>query len=210
MTRTFSLIALAAAAGGLSPALAPARADAAPASLTPLAPLTIAPPEADYEALIAKRAPAIVTIKFVLKMDFGGFGDGEHEQEVTGIMIDPSGLVLASNNGLGGLLGAMQSMTGGSTLQMSIKPEKIRVLAGDDTVGVDAKLIARDTELDLAWVKVDKAPDKPYDSVDFAKGATPKIGDRLYTVMREGKFFDRVPVVMETRLGGIAQKPRHL
>ena len=143
-------------------------------------------------------------------MEFGGFGDGEHEQEVYGLMIDPSGLVLVSNTQFGGFLGMMQQFSGGSNLHASMKPEKIRVLVGDDTVGVEAKLIARDTELDLAWVKIDHAPDKPYEALSLDKSAGAVPGELLYTVSRADKFFDRTPLVGDLRVAGIAKKPRTL
>ncbi|MFN0010857.1 MAG: trypsin-like peptidase domain-containing protein [Phycisphaerales bacterium] len=163
-----------------------------------------------YARLAESRSGSVVAIKFVLKMEFGGFGDDENEQEVSGLMIDPSGLVLVSNMQLGGFLGMMQQYSGGSNLHASIKPEKIRVLVGEDTVGADAKLIARDTELDLAWVRIDQAPAKPYQAVDFARSAAARVGDMLYTVSHADKFFDRTPVVGELRVAGVAKKPRAL
>lgn len=168
------------------------------------------PAVATYERLIESRSAPVVAIKFVLKMEYAGFGDGEREQELSGLMIDPSGLVLVSNTQFGGFLSMIQQFSGGSNLHASMKPEKIRVLVGDDTVGVDAKLIARDTELDLAWVKIDKAPDKPYQAVSFEKSVGASPGELLYTVSRADKFFDRAPVVGELRVAGVARKPRTL
>ncbi len=168
------------------------------------------PVVATYERLAQTRSRSVVAIKFVLKMEFGGFGDDENEQEVSGLMIDPSGLVLVSNMQFGGFLGMMQQYSGGSNLHASIKPEKIRVLVGEDTVGVDAKLIARDTELDLAWVKIEKAPDQPYEAVDFVASVAVSVGQLLYTVSHADKFFDRTPVVGELRIAGLAKKPRAL
>lgn len=165
------------------------------------------------QKILNEKAPPLVTIKYVLKGDEGGmgmFGDGgDREMEVTGVMIEPSGLVLVSNTEMGGMMARfarmMQGMGGSPP-----KPTDIKVLVGDDTQGVEAKLIARDSELDLAWVRIDKAPEKPYAHLDLTGSAAPKVGDYLYSVGRMGKFFDRAPVIHEFRLVGIAKKPRDL
>ncbi len=178
------------------------------AALTPAPPPD--PVAAAYEYLAATRVKHVVSIKFVLKMEFGGFGDGENEQEVQGLMVDPTGLVLVSNTQFGGFLGMMQQFSGGSNLHASMKPEKIRVLVGEDTVGVEAKLIARDTELDLAWVRIDQPPAQPYDALDLSASVEARVGQLLFTVAHADRFFDRTPVVAELRIAGVARKPRPL
>src|SRR5574337_893034 len=67
-------------AGGLTP---PARAE----------------DEADFEKMLADKSPALVTVKFVLKTK-SAFGENETEREVTGVMIEPDGLVLCANSSL--------------------------------------------------------------------------------------------------------------
>jgi hypothetical protein len=122
-------------------------------------------------------------------------------------MIEGDGLVLASNTQTGGINELMKQYV---RQGYSIQPKDIKVLVGDDNEGVDAKVIARDSELDLAWIKIQKAPEKPYEFIDLSKHATPSLGDRLLAVERMGKFFDRAPLVVEGRLGGIVSKPRSL
>jgi hypothetical protein len=161
----------------------------------------------DMEKLVAAQSPNVVTIKCVMKFEIPGMGDHEQETEVSGLMIDPQGLVLVSNTQMGGLGALMRRMRGA---EFSVKPTKIRVLVGEDTVGQEAKLIARDSELDLAWVRVDKAPAKPFEFLDLGKHADAKLGEPLYVVARTGKFFDRVPMIAETRVAAVAKKPRSL
>jgi hypothetical protein len=118
-----------------------------------------------------------------------------------------NGLVICSNLRTGG----MAAMLGGRGGTMT--PRDIKVLVGEDTEGVAAKLIARDSELDLAWVKVneDKLPkDHPFAFVDFSKSAAVEVGDTLVTVARLGKFFDRASFSHDTRALGMIKKPRKL
>lgn len=169
--------------------------------------------ETDFQTLIGQRSPALVTIKFVLKVKMGGMmasmGDSENEQEITGVMIRPDGLVLCSNTQLGGTAGMMRRVLG-SLGEVTTTPTDLKVLIGDDTEGVEAELVARDTELDLAWVRIKQPAAQEYAHVDFAAAAEPKLGDRLLSLRRMGKYFDRVPIVSEARVAAVTRKPRPL
>ena len=162
---------------------------------------------AEYEAMLSEKAPTLVTIKFLLKIKGGFMGEQESESEATGIMIDPNGLVLCSNTLLGGFSSLFSRFGGG---RMSVTPTDIKVLVGDDTEGVEAELLARDTELDLAWIQIKEPSDKGYAHVDFTQSAKPKIGQRALCVKRMGKYFDHVPAVGEGHIAGLAIKPRDL
>ncbi len=155
----------------------------------------------DYEGLVAKRAPVLVTVKFVLKSQ-GGFGDSEQENEITAIMIDAGGLVLCSNTALAGprFLQRFSRAT----------PTHIKVLVGDDTEGLDGELVTRDSELDLAWVRIKEPGDRKFTHLDLSQASKPQIGQRLLGLRRMGKYFGRAVVVSEGRLGGRAAKPRNL
>lgn len=178
------------------------------------APVAAAGESDDYQNLLAERAPALVTVKFVLKIKMGGFmgpmGDQESENEITGIMINPQGLVLCSNTQLGGFAGMMRQMMGSRGGEFSATPTDIRVLVGADTEGVDAEVIARDTELDLAWVRITDPGDKTFTYVNFSDAAEPSIGQRLVAIRRMGKYFARSAVIAEGRMGGKTNKPRNL
>ncbi len=160
----------------------------------------------EYSTLVKQKHNALVTIKFVLKVSGGGQED-ERESETTGVMIEGDGLVLASNTQTGGINEAMKQYV---RQGFSIQPKDIKILVGDDIEGVEAKVIARDSELDLAWIKVQKAPEKAYEFVDLTKSAVPALGDRLLAVEKMGKFFDRAAIVVEGRLGAVVSKPRQL
>ncbi len=155
----------------------------------------------EYEKLIADQSAAFVTVKFMLKME-GGYGDDEDESEITGVMIEPEGLVLCSNGALGGSRFFRR--------MGSIRPTDIKVLIGDDTEGLPAKLVARDSELDLAWVRLDQPGEKPFPHIDLSKAANPSVGHRLLTLRRMGKFFDRAFVASDGKVCGKVRKPREM
>lgn len=155
----------------------------------------------EYAKLLSETTPALVTVKFVLKME-GQFGKRETETEITGLMVDPSGLVLCANSKLG-LPRIMRSLG-------SATPTDIKVLIGEDTEGLEAKVLARDTELDLAWVKIKEPGDKKFAALDLEKSAVVNPGDRILTLRKMAKFFDRAITISEGRLAGRTAKPRDL
>jgi S1-C subfamily serine protease len=158
--------------------------------------------EADFSELLAKKSPAIVSIKYVLKIK-SQFGENENERETAGVVIEPDGLLLCANSQLGA--GSWMRRAGGSAT-----PTDIKVLIGDDAEGLDAEIIARDSELDLTWPRIKEPGDRKFSAISLKKGAVPEIGQRIYSVSRLGKYFDRVAVVREARLGGVTHKPRKL
>jgi len=99
---------------------------------------------------------------------------------------------------------------GGGPGGANATPKQIKILHGDDTVGVDAKFIARDTELGLAWLKVNAAPATPFPFVDFSKHAQAKVGDELFAVRKLGKFFGQAFSIAEAASASVVTKPRTL
>jgi S1-C subfamily serine protease len=158
--------------------------------------------EPELAKILADLGPAFVTVKFVLKVE-GQFGNRENEAEITGVMIDPSGLVLCGNTRLGSPR-MMRSMGGSAT------PTDIKVLIGDDTEGLPAKVLARDSELDLAWVKIKKPGDRKFACLNLSHAGAPAVGQRLVSIRKMAKYFDRAMTVSEGRLAGKTRKPRDL
>jgi S1-C subfamily serine protease len=160
---------------------------------------------ATYKKLMDTVGPALVTVKFVMKFDGGPMGGDEagRDVETTGLMMEAGGLVLVSNAKMGGMA---------SRMGMTANPTSIKVLIGDDTEGLKAKILARDSDLDLCWIQVDdeKGKGKTFTAVDFAASTTAAVGDKLFVVERMGKFFDHALSVDEGRVGGNTKKPRPL
>lgn len=168
--------------------------------------------EAAFGRVIRDHADAIVTVKLVLTMKGGFFGaDGERsEVETSAVMVDPRGIVLASNSELGGLPASVRrilNMLGG---EISVVPSDIKVLVGDDTEGLDGELFARDSELDLAWVRIKDPGGRSYRAIDLAKSADAALGQPLLALTRMDRYFGSVPVVEELHVAGVTTKPRRL
>lgn len=160
-----------------------------------------------YAAALETRAPAIVTIKFTLRVAGGQFGEEEQEGETTGVLISDDGLALCSSTQIGGFASLYRAM--GMQADFTVTPDKVRVLIGDDVEGVDATVVARDSELDLAWVRIaePRAEGYPFVDVERAGPAAPP-GSELLAIGRLPEFYGRAHVVVDGVVAGETTKPR--
>ncbi len=162
---------------------------------------------------LTERANVLVGVKFVLKVKMtGAGGDREIDGETTCLLIDAKGLVLCSNTELGGFVSLMSQMMGrGSGFDVTAAPREIEVLLDDRSDGLAARLLARDTERDLAWVQLDESVGGLESRVlDLTRDAELGPGDRFYSVRRLDKFFGSVPVVGAGTIAAVISKPRKL
>jgi hypothetical protein len=167
--------------------------------------------------LKAQHAPCIVTLKFISKESFMG-REQKNEMEASAVMVSPDGLVLAANSRLQGMMTMAMSMAGGMVGGMmggmpppTSETEDIKVIIGDDdSEKYEAKLIARDSDLDLAWVQITDTKGQTFKYVDFQDSAQLEVGDPYYGVSRMGERFDRVPLVSSSSVAAVVQNPRPL
>lgn len=194
--KAWHLATLVALAGGLF-AFAPASTTVVTTSPAPAA---VADDGEIYGKLVKDRGEAIVTIKYILKEE-----DNEAEEEVQGVMIEESGLVLTSNYFMGGFPESIKQMMGGNR-----RPLEIKVMISGDQEGLEATLIARDSELDLAWLQVANKDGKKFPFVDINKPVEAAMGDRVLTIERLSKSNDHAHIVNESRIRSLITKPRKL
>ncbi len=167
----------------------------------------------EYQDLVSKYGDAIVTIRYVLEVKgFGGDKAQESESQISGVVIGPNGLVLCSNAVLGGLIIALQSMflPIGDAEKPVITPTEIKVFVGKGSEGLPGTLLARDTEMDLAWIQIDNPQNRRFAFVDLSKAAEPKLGQRLLSLWRKSRAFDSALMVGEGRVAGVTSRPRAL
>lgn len=172
--------------------------------------LTQAAAEPAWPALLERYAPAVVSLSVTLQTEMEGTG-GSPEQstsEVTGVVVDPAGLILCWNSNFSA--GRMAELFGefGAAGRMKVQATEIKVrLAGDDRE-LPAFLAATDSDLDLAFVQLEERPAQPLAAVDFARAAKVAIGDPLAAVSRLTSAFGYAPYFDLVRITGEVRKPR--
>jgi hypothetical protein len=194
-----------------------ALAVAALAAIPLLTPRTALAEDApDWAGLLEQKSQAVVSVKFVLKMrlDFGGqTQENEENGEIRGVVADASGLVMISNDALEGNAGMFRRMMarrpgGGGGHGVTASPTDLKVLFGSESKEHDAVLVARDSNLGLAFVQILDLEGKTPPTVDLAKGVEPKVGQTLAVVGRHGRGFDCAPTVDRLQVTGRIEKPR--
>lgn len=161
---------------------APARAADAPAAPPPVADAAL-----PSSALLERVAPAIVSVKLVLRGD-------EHEfpHQCVGAVVDPTGIVVLANAHLG------------SEGQRAID---LKVTFGNDPKELEAVVVARDSVLGWGWLQV-LGLEKPVVGIDLAASGEPALGADLRSVWRLGRGFDYAPVVSRHYVSARVEKPR--
>lgn len=167
-------------------------------------------PAADWAAVVERHAPAVVNLKISTKAESEDGGEPEEStDEVQGVVVDPSGLVLVWNTHFSAnrFLDLLAQM-GGGDFRMKVTPTDIKVYVNGDPQEHKAFLAAADSDIDLAFVQLEEPPAKPLAAIDFSDPAPVRIGDEIAAVARLDSTFDRVPYFDVVRIAGEIRKPR--
>ena len=165
--------------------------------------------------IFRKNQRAVVTVQVVVKMKFSLPGMGgqanESKQDVTGTVVDPSGLTVLALSSCepGDMLQSM--MAGMSDEDMKFKMETelsdVKLLL-DDGTELPADIVLRDKDLDLAFVRPVTKPASPMTALDLSKSATAQVLDQVITLNRLGKAAGRAYAASVERISAVVQKPR--
>ena len=165
--------------------------------------------------IFKKNQRAVVTVQVVVKMKFSMPGTGgqanESKQDVTGTVVDPSGLTVLALSSCepGDMLQSM--MAGMSDEDMKFKMETelsdVKLLL-DDGTELPADIVLRDKDLDLAFVRPVTKPASAMMALDLSKSATAQVLDQVITLNRLGKAAGRAYAASVERISAVVQKPR--
>lgn len=164
-------------------------------------------------AIYEKHQQAVVTVQLVIKqkMSFGGMGDNDNEskREITGTVIGPEGLTvvaLSETDPTAMFSNFMpEDMAGDFKMESSVSDVKILLEDGKE---VDAGVVLRDKDLDLAYVRPKVKPETPFAHVDLKEGGTAGLLDRVVTINRLGKVANRTASLSFETIEAIVSKPR--
>ena len=154
----------------------------------------------------------MVTVKLVTQQRMVAQGrevsKTEAKSDVTGTIIDPSGLVVISRLS-SDPADQLSLMMGEESRNFKMETEttdvKIRLPDGEE---LPAKIILRDRDLDLAFVRPMEKPAEPMPAVDLSIGAKPQVLDRIAVLNRLGKVANWAPAILLDRVYAIVEKPR--
>jgi hypothetical protein len=166
--------------------------------------------------ILNKNQHAVITVQIVskLRISMPGMGSeaSEFKQDLTGTVIDPSGLTVLSLTSCepDAMFESMMSDMGGesdSKVKMNTELSDVKLLM-DDGTEVPADIVLRDKDLDLAFIKPKSRPSTPFAAVDLKKSGRAKVLDQVITLNRLGESAGRAYAASVERISAVVQKPR--
>jgi hypothetical protein len=159
--------------------------------------------------IFAKNQHAVVTVQEVLKMSpAGGARSSESKQDLTGTVIDPSGLTVLALSACDPSE-MYQRMMGEDYSRSRLDTEitDMKILLNDGTE-LPAEIVLRDKDLDLAFIRPKVKPAVPMAAVDLSKSAPAQLLDQVITLNRLNSAAGRSYAASVERISAVIEKPR--
>ena len=169
--------------------------------------------ESPFASLPTTYGEALVPVRFLLSVNMPGLNQ-EMDRDIHCLMIDPQGLLLCSGAQMGGFYSVMARLLGrdGHPIASRTRDLKVEITVGDgETEAFAARVIARDSDRDLAWVQLTDVPEeRRFVSLDLTEQAVPAVGETVYLLRRLGNYFQSPAVVSDLRIAAFLERPRPL
>ncbi len=171
-------------------------------------------PSSSPKQLLDKIAPSIVTVRVVMKYEFKSGEESQSTEQkfsMQGAVVSPDGLILLSAMPLSAeslkqMMGVDESDQE-ERFDFKLTPQSFKVIFGQESREYEATLVATDSQLGLAFLKIKDLEGRTLTPVQF-RDTPPTIGQELFTVSRLPKGFDYAPYFSSGRVIGEVSKPR--
>jgi Trypsin-like peptidase domain len=165
--------------------------------------------------IVKRWQGAIVNVRVTLKMRISVGGremqSMDESVETVGTVIDPSGLTVLSLGALnpGSMMNRLMGSSGNGQDRMEFGSEpsdvKLRLPDGRE---LTAKIVLRDEDLDLAFLRPTVKPDKPLVAINLTDEGRPSLLDPVVILSRLGRVGGWTPAASLQTIGAIIEKPR--
>ena len=163
-------------------------------------------------AKVASDGNAVIRVNIAAKQSFGGMGfpseSMDFTQEIPATVISPDGLAVASlvTTDPTAMFSEMMGEEMGD-FQMQTKLSSVDYVMPDGSE-IEAQIVLRDHDLDLAFLRPKEAPAEPMAYVDLAKGSSAQAFDQIIWLQRLGKIAKRECSGADSRISAVLEKPR--
>lgn len=181
----------------------------------PLAMASTGPIKDKALALTASNKDSIVQLSATVEIEVTA-GDmpskkEERKLEVIGTVIGKDGLIVVplSTLDVAAAVDGRTVKTQQGTFKLSAKcdTKEVKIIMPDGTE-TPAKVVFKDADLDLAFVRPEKTDGVAFTPVDIANSAPMSMLDDVIVLGRLGKDLNREPLVMTTEVIAMVTKPR--
>jgi len=159
-------------------------------------------------AILEKNQDSVVTVQVVLKTSSSGAAARENKQDISGTVVDPSGLTVVA-------LSAcdpnemLQRMMPEEFSKLNVQSEvtDLRILLEDGT-DILSEIILRDKDLDLAFIRPKVKPATPMTFVDLTKSSPAQVLDQVLALSRLNSAAGRACAASAERISAVIKRPR--
>lgn len=165
--------------------------------------------------VVKKWQDAVVNVRIVLKTRMSVAGremqSSDESVDAVGTVIDPGGLTVLSLGTLnpGAMMSKIMGSAGGTENKVEITSEptdlKIRMPDGRE---IAAKIVLRDEDLNLAFIKPTAPPPAPFVSLNLEDSAKPALLDQVIVLARLGRVGGWVASASIEEVGAVIERPR--
>jgi hypothetical protein len=145
-----------------------------------------------------------VTQKISVTMPGRGGTPRENKQEITGTVVDPSGLTVLA---LSACDPSEIYQRMGNEMKIETELSDMKILL-DDGAELPAEIVLRDKDLDLAFIRPKTKVATPLVAVDLSKSSPAKVLDQVVTFNRLNRAAGRAHSASLERISAVIQKPR--
>ena len=151
-----------------------------------------------------KYQHAVVTVQVVIKASGPGGRSSESKADITGTVVDPSGLTVL----------ALSSCDPAEMYRRLYEESKIEVEVSDikillaDGTELPSEIVLRDKDLDLAFIRPKTKPASPMTAVDLSSSGSAQVLDAMVSLNRLNKAAGRAYAASYERISAVVQKPR--
>ena len=160
--------------------------------------------------IASKWGSAVVKVQLVIKVSISYMGQADTQEskgEVTGTVVDPSGLTIVSftNTNPADAIRGMFGGEDGPDITSEVTDVKILLNDGKE---IPAKVVLRDKDLDLAFIQPIEKLESPLMAVDLKNSGSLDMLDKAIILSRLGRVANRSQSVHLTHIQAVINKPR--
>ena len=159
--------------------------------------------------LFQQHQHAVVTVQAVIKITYAGSARStENRQDLTGTVVDPSGLTVLALSACDPTEMYQRMMAGeAAKYKVDIEVTDLKMLL-DDGTEIPSEIVLRDKDMDLAFIRPKTKVATPMAALDLAKASPAQVLDQVITLNRLNSAAGRAYAASVERISAVIQKPR--